>query len=529
MKNDNNPLMESFINDLLDILLDEEKSDLFSENDIVGVKTVMAESYYDKAEVLNKIANSEQFRQKFGSSKLVSNLINDLDKAYDIDLDFNFLNQKLESINLFEEKFFSNITYGTALKFILELIKNLITKYAQTKPIGEEEQLLFSNLYSLYKRTIEEITINDSNKVNFQQLYNQLKAAFVRANYKDADIYFEYLYLYTLNLKELIAPHDVNNNIVNYLNSNNNAESIRKTLIKVVEIKKLFENTAFRDTIFNRAKTQQEFTITFYFDFSDIKKQELIEQWVPLNANRDYNIFESILENIEYQIPEPDKLGVKILNTTGRSNLLHEREKLFDLLFRLELTNDFDYSTYSQQIITNICSTNIEYHKLGIAQLSKHRNRVVEFNLKTGCEQALLNNFLPNVTQYHLQITNLLSIDIGMKRVLNDAIKDNPNFINSIVNYLMTANSSSFFKILKPNLFKNNYLLISKQFLNNSANQLRNNKTLINNYKGILNMQLSKYFKDSELEFKNLVNSYNLNLNQEKDETIINIEEMLNN
>ena len=122
---------------------------------------------------------------------------------------------------------------------------------------------------NVLSRIIQCCTINDSNKVNFQQLYNQLKAAFVRANYKDADIYFEYFYLYTLNLKELIAPHDVNNNIVNYLNSSNNAESIRKTLIKVVEIKKLFENTAFRDTIFNRAKTQQEFTITFYFDFSE--------------------------------------------------------------------------------------------------------------------------------------------------------------------------------------------------------------------------------------------------------------------
>lgn len=527
MKNESNPLMESFINDFLNILLDENKSDLFNENDVGGVKTVMAESYYDKQDVLNKITNSVEFRQKFGSSKLVSNLIKDLVRAdYD---DFEHLNVRLEYINSFEEKFFTNISYGNALKFILEAVKNVTTKYAQVKPKEVEEQHLFSNLYNLHKRTIEEIKINDSNRVSFQQLYNQLKSTFVRGNYRDVDIYFKYFYLYTHNLKDIIAPNDVNNNVVNYLNSNNSAESIRKNLIEVVEIKNLFKNTVFRDTIFNRAKTQQEFAITFYSDFSETKKQELIEQWVPLNGNRDYNTFETILESIQYNIPNPDKLALKFLNTTGRSNLLAEREKLYDLLFKLELTNDFDYSTYSQQIITNICSTNINYHKLGINQLSQHRNRVVEFNLKRSCEQALLNNFLPNVTQYHHQIVNLLSIDVGMKRVLNDAIKDNPNFINSIVNYLMTANSSSFFNVLKPNLFKNNYLLISKHFLNNSANQLRNNKTLINNYKGILNMQLSKYFKDLELEFRNLVDSYNLNLNQEKDEIIGEIEKRLTN
>ncbi len=530
MKNDSNPLMESFINDLLDILLDEDKSDLFNENDIVGVKTVIAESYYDKEEVLNKIVKTEDFREKFGSSKLVSNLINDLNEVNDdeLELDFDFFNQRLEFINLFEEKFFSNITYGNAMNFILELIKKLITKYAQTKPKEVEEQHLFSNLYNLHKRTIEEIKINDKNRVNYQQLYNHLKATFVRGNYKDADIYFEYFYLYTFNLKDFIDPNDVNNNIVNYLNSTNSAEDIKKTLIKVVEIKTLFENPAFRETVFNRAKTQPDFAVKFYFDFEEQKKQELLEQWVPLNGNKDYNIFENILESIDYKIPDPDKLAIKFLNTNGRSNLIAEREKLFDLLFKLKLSKNFDYSTYSQQIISNICSTNINNHNLGINQLQKNRSRVVEFDLKSNCENTLLNTFLPNVKQYHQQITNLLSNSIGIsKKVINDTIKDNPSIRQSIVNFLLIAGNNIFFSAIKPILFKNNYLLVSKLFLNSAASQLRNNKGFINNFKSILKMQLSKYFKDLDVEFKNLIDSYNTNLTQEKDEIIVEIEDKL--
>lgn len=530
MKNNKNPLMDSFIDDILNILLDENKSSLFNEKDLVGVKTVMADSYYNNQQVLVKISNNESFRTKFGSSKLISNLIDDLIQSDNEEIDLVYLIDKLKVINQFEVKFFNNIIYGTSLKFILEFIKKIKPKYNQItgKEGSELYEELFPILYKFYKFIIEEIKINPSSQANFQQLYNEIKAAFVEQNYKNALTYFRYYYLFSNNLKNnIINFNDIINFISQYLNSSQTPDNIKKTISTFTSVKLLFENLTYRDVIFNRAKTQHDFAKEFYLDFDKQKQQELIEQWVPLNGSKDFNIFEDILENIKFKVPEPNKLAIKLLNSTGRSNLLAEKEKLYNLFFKINLSKEFDYSTYSQQIIANICSTNIDYHNLGMKQLEVNRNRIIEFDLKTNCEKALITNFLPNVTQYHQQIANLLNIGIGMKKVLNDTIRDNPNIRNTIVNYLMTAGSNTFFSVLKPNLFKTNYLLISKQFLNNAATQLRNNKGLINNYKSILIMQLSKYSKDLELEFKNLVESYNLNLNQEKDQTIVDIEDIL--
>jgi len=528
MKNNKSPLMVSFIDDFLDILLNENKSSLFNEKDLGGVKTVMAESYYNNQQVLLKISNNESLRTKLGSPKLISNLIDDLIQN---DIKESDLVNKLKVINKFETNFFNNSIYDTSLKFILEFIKKIGPKYNQI--IGKEGTELYEDLfpilYKFYNVVIEEIEINRSNQSLFEQLYREIKALFIEQNYKNVLIYFRYYYLFSNNLKDnIINFNDLTNVISQYLNSRQSPDNIKKTISTITNTKLLFVNLTYRNVIFNRSIAEHDFAKEFYFEFDKQKQQELIELWVPLNGKKDFNLFEDILENIEFKVPEPNKLANKLLNTIGLSDLLAEKDKLFNLLFKINLSKDFNYSIYSKHVISNICSTNIDYHNLGINQLEKHRNRVVEFDLKSNCEKTLLNTFLPNASKYHQQITNLLSTSIGInKKVINDIIKDNPSIRDSIVNYLLIAGNNLFFSALKPILFKNNYLLVSKQFLNTAASQLRNNKGMINNFKSILKIQLSKYFIDLGVEFKILVDSYNTNLTQDKDEIIIEIENKL--
>ena len=246
MQDKNNPLMESFVKDMLEILLDSNKTKMFDDTDIVGVKTVMSNSYFADEYVLEKISNNQALRGRFGSVKLITNIIEHINTSLEEDIDFQQLSKKLILINKFDQKNFSNLSLGTSLKFLFEITKNLLNKFNTASFKDEKERIDTESsipmLFEFYERIISNIRINDSNKGHFTQLYSNIKALFMGGNYKHAKLFFRFYHLYLKNSKNnVVNIADVENTIANYLNSSNTAKNIAESIKTNLKIRDFFE------------------------------------------------------------------------------------------------------------------------------------------------------------------------------------------------------------------------------------------------------------------------------------------------
>ncbi len=266
----------------------------------------------------------------------------------------------------------------------------------------------------------------------------------------------------------------------------------------------------------------------FYSCFDESKQQKIIEQWIPLNRNKNIVFFEEILNSINYQIPNSNQFANKLLNSAISSSNIDEKEKMYDLFFNIRVSNDYDYATYSNQIISNICSNDLNYQNFGLKQIEKHSKRINEYNLNENTKKTLLKTYLPNVNQYHNHIKNYMTSSFGInKKAFNNEIRDNKAIRDLLVDYLVNTGDSDLFGLIKPILFQNNYISFVKDFLNKAGNQIQHNKNLIDKYRVILELLMTKYFKDYANNLKSFIDEYNYNLNTEKDQIILALENKL--
>jgi len=524
MTNSNTKEKKSFIKELIFMFLDDARGDFFEDNELLKVKEIIADSYFDNLEVITKVARSEKYRTRLGSIKLISNIINQLPKKINEELKVSDYIQEFSILDKFEREYFDNLSFVNSLTIILEIIKKTHPKYVKLKEIEAKKEYieLYTLVYSLFKITVENVSLASDNSRIYQNLYNQVKANFSEQTYRHADIYFKYLHLFLSNLKNILNKNDINTSIIQFLNNGSSgAQRIKSIIEGTTHFEIFFKNSAFKTTILNRAKTDLKFMEVYYNDFGDEERQGLICGWIPVNGNHNPNQLEQVLEKIEYSIPKMDDFAGKVLGSASRTNNLSEKEKLYEIFNNLEVSEEYDFSSYSQLIISNICTTDVNLHNLGIKQYTSHSEHIVKHNLKIKCGNFLKSTLLVNVPQYHQQIKNIFTSDFGVeKSFINTALQDNPNIISSIVNYLVRSKDSEFFKLLKPILTKQNYLTISKSFLNNAASQIRNNKVLLDGYREILEMLMTKYYSDLKVEKDNFIANYRINYKGEEDELI---------
>ncbi|WP_299362160.1 P-loop NTPase fold protein [Winogradskyella sp.] len=525
---------ESFIENFFDLILDEEKVFLFEESKLNSINIAISNHHNNNLEKIKRISNSSILRKKLLTSGLLNQIISNLTRRISKDFKIDYFSNYIDILNTFNKSLFTQDIYTSSISFVYAATNKLRTDYnalldQEDDVVLKQYQITIKSFNKFYNRVIENIVINKNNKGHFDNIYNLSKSIFIEGNYKNASLFLSYYYLFENHSEKSIDKNDVKNTISKFLNSNIEAVQIKRDLTSSIGVKKLFENSNYLNIVFNRAKTSQDFIEQFYSYFDSTKQQELIEFWIPLNGSKDINVYEEILKNLKYNIPDSDKAANKMLANAGITNLLLEKEKIYDIVFNLDLSKEFDYTIYSNQIINLLCSTNLENHKLGFRQIDKHGKFVVKFDLKKKCEDTLKRRFLLNVNQYSTHIKNILEYKFGIsKKEINDFIKENQKAKNSIIDYLIRSQSLDFLIILKGFLYKSNYVDLSKVLLTSIALKIKSNKNQLNVFRNIIDELCSANLKGVEREFLDLMVSYSSNLSYNQfDELIIKIEERL--
>lgn len=301
----------------------------------------------------------------------------------------------------------------------------------------------------------------------YLNLYNQVKTLFQAKGFRNAEILFKYYYQYLENTKKnIINKNEIDTCIYQFLATRSlSAQKIKVTIENALSIEEFFENAGFKTELYNRAKSEKNFFDTFYENFSETDKQQLIVQWIPSNGNRDMGQFEEILEKIHSEIPNISEFANSILSATNEANNLLEKEKLYDVFFKLNLPGEYDYALYSQQVISSICSTDIKIHTLGIDQYSLRGQFVKTEKLK---ETAIpfLFSIITNLNTYHIIFENILNLKIGIdKRQFDKQICDTSNCVSYISDYLIQSGDLDFYKTVISKLLDYTISIIKERFI----------------------------------------------------------------
>ena len=330
---------EKFIKEMFSLFFDEKNNDFFMEKDLSNVKAIIADKYFDESEIIIKISEDEKLRLKYGSSKLVSNIIIDFSRKIEEESQLAYFIQRISCLNHFEDKFFDDNTIYSSIPIITDLLKKYQPEYDSLSSTEKEKKAQFDTffdiLFSLFKKIVIKVKITDQSRGGpFVSLYTQVKRSFFANNFKNAEIFFKYFFFFLENIKGTINLADVNSGINQFLGSSiNNANRIITSIKSVESAEDFFKRIHFKDQILNRAKSEESFIETFYNCFDDKDKISLLTHWLQFDAGRSLDSFKNILEKIEYSVPNADDFGNTILQAVDKLSTNSQKEEILEVFF----------------------------------------------------------------------------------------------------------------------------------------------------------------------------------------------------
>lgn len=480
-------LDEKQLKTLLDNFIDN--AFFYKSNEFDEVRKLIAIHYADNYEVLEKISTSKNARQLLASSGWLNNIITKITKP-----DFQFKEKSNEEglmlvfnmLVLYEDRFFTNLTYSLSLDFLAFSVGIIDEKFIKVDKYEEYESEI-DNLYDFFNKTITKIKVDQVHQNNYQRLFNLITKIFVFSAYKHATIWFRFYFLFNDRGKfENNIEQDVFNGTINFIRNSNNANQLKTCIESTMSIQEFYNKSRnYSNEIYNRASTNAEFAFVFYDTFSDKEKQAIVELW----SSKTKANFDSILVKVKQDIPDRVNLAKTILGHSRSQNNHNTKEGLFDSLFKLGLTpEELNGTIYSKLIINLICNTNINHHRLGV----KLYNTKPEFiDTKALKEKAVpfLFSIITNLNGYNEIFQNILKLKIGIdKRNFDAMMGTTNNAIAHVSQYLTHSGDASFYEVVTSKLLGETIGIIGQKVVEviNSNGKYKDLLEAINRDKGNL-------------------------------------------
>jgi hypothetical protein len=224
--------------------------------------------------------------------------------------------------------------------------------------------------------------------------------------------------------------------------------------------------TNFFTEIFNLCKTKPLFGIEFYTEFDVDKKQELIEFYVPINRNKTIPNLKQLLEGIDYDIPKKLEFSNKILKEAKTNTVHTEIKELYDIFFSSNLDEEtINSSDYSNQIISLICNSNAQLHKLGIEQFNENSDYVDYKELKEKVVPFLMS-IITNLATYSQFFINILNLKIGIdKRFFDKELNNSTSYLAHINNYIVSNGNINFYSTIISKVKDETIMNINDHFI----------------------------------------------------------------
>ncbi len=463
-----------------------ENADFYKTTELKEVRKIIVDIYYNDYELFDKISKSIKTRNLLSSVSLLKKIKSEVangsyefinDETY---LDILFL---IKCFNKYQDTFFTQELLIVSLDFIEYVIK-LVDADIVKKNIADEFKDEINDFFIYFKRIIEKIEIKEAKEENkFQSVYaSQVKAFFQHNNHQYASIWFRFYFLYYSNSKDKSARKtDVINTIATpFIRSSNKPEELRRTISDCIDLKEFMAlETNFFTEIFNLCKTKPLFGIEFYNEFDVDKKQELIEFYVPINRNKTIPNLKQLLEGIDYDIPKKIEFSNKILKEAKTNTVHTEIKELYDIFFSSNLDEKIiNSSDYSNQIISLICNSNAQLHKLGVEQFIKNSDYIDYKELKEKVIPFLLTIITDLVTYSHFFI-NILNLKIGInKRFFDKELNKNTSYLAHINNYIVSSGNINFYNTIISKVKDETIININDHFIRSISYDVKFNSIL---------------------------------------------------
>ncbi len=456
-------------NEILNSFIDNK--DFYKTSELGNVRKVIVENYYNDYDLFDKISKSSKTRTLLSSVSLLHKIITEI-----IGGRYEFRNEEIlvdilfivKNINKHQDTYFNKSLLIVSLDFLDFLIALIDSDIIKKNKVDDFEKEI-NELYTLYKRIIEKIDLEQKDENKFQNIFTKVKTYFQHNNYQYSRIWFKFYFLFYYNSKGNSARKtDVINTIsTSYIRDSNDPKELKKIISETIDFKEFIALEAnFLTEMFNLSKTKPLFAIEFYAEFDDSKKQKIIEFYIPVNQNKAIPSLKQVLEGIEYNIPNKLNFSNKILNATKTLTVHTERQELYNILFSSKLEEEIvNSSDYSNQIVGLICNNNAHLHQLGVTQFNENGDYIDKKKLKDKAIPFLMS-IITNLAAYGQFFINILNLRIGIdKRYFDSELKNSASYLAYINNYIVSSGNVNFYNAIVSKVKDETILNINNHFI----------------------------------------------------------------
>lgn len=455
-----NEILNSFI----------ENKDFYKTSELGNVRKIIVEHYHNDYDLFDKVSKSSKTRMLLSSVDLLHKIITEISGGR-----YKFRNEEsfvdilfiVKNINKYQDAFFNKSLLIVSLDFLGSLI-GLIDTDIIKKNKAENFEKELNEFYIFFKRIIEKIDLEQKEETKFQSIFNTLKTYFQHNNYQYSKTWFKFYFFFYSNSKgNSVIKTDVINTIsTSYFRNSNDPKNLKKIITETIDFNEFIAlEVSFLNEIFNLSKTKPLFAIEFYFEFDDIKKQQIIEFYIPVNRNKAIPSLKQVLEGIKYNIPNKLEFSNKILNATKSLTLHTERQELYNILFSSKLDEKTIKSTdYSNQIVGLICNNNVYLHQLGINQFNEYG--YVDKKILKDKAIPFLMAIISNLATFNQIFINILNLKIGIdKRNFDSELKNSTSYLAHINNYIVSSGNLNFYNCIISKVKDETILSINDHFI----------------------------------------------------------------
>ncbi|WP_318308523.1 hypothetical protein [Flagellimonas crocea] len=430
------------------------------------VRKVILENYSDDFEILEKISRTKTTRELLASPAWLKQVISTITQEK-----FQFGDKTLEEglqcfykeLVKYEEKFFNNSIYLESIDLLNRSIHVLNEKINSSKKSGEKD-LGIDSLYTYFKKVVIKVRIDQNHQNKYQQLFVQVKKVFGYGGYINSELWFKFFFLFKDKGKfQNNIEQEVLNGTINYIRNFSNARIILASIEGVMPVTEFFsQETKYSNQIYTKASADFHFAENFYPYFSVERKKSLLEIWLKKSLVN----FNTLIKKFEDDVPDRLDLAKSIVSQLRVQNTAKAKREFFDSLFNIGLSEkEINSTTYSDQVISLICHSNVDYHNLGYQQYSERKKYIDLEKLKEKAFKFLIST-IPNLNSHHIIFKNLLELKIGIdKRNFDKRISETPNSITQIENYLVNSGNAEFYKVLTSKLLDKTIGIIGDKVL----------------------------------------------------------------
>jgi DNA polymerase III delta prime subunit len=500
-----------------------EYHELFNKDELSPIRQALSSYFSYDLDVFGKISGDRNLRVKLSSPEYLANVISVANEMHeggkqeriDTSEGHNRVIQVCQGLIQYDS---SILTVSVTKEILNFLIFNLegIADYSpyQTANINA----LIEPIFPLFLKAIEVKKGNDELRLD---LMNTIISNFTCDNYRYANDFFRLLYAYK-SIADPDAVLQANTVISDYI-AYEHSGNIKQTVESTIDLNEFFLDKILTDVIKLRVLVEASFLNTFYIYFDENDQYLILTTWLSADSE---SILE-LLKTIDFKVTKGDELGFQILQLASSQSSWAEKKTLYSILMRLPLSDTFDYSRYSEQVIELIVSANKQYQELGLQQLMQYEKYINEYKLQSASENKLRDIYFSNLPAYSQNIENILKSNFGgNKKLINDltAIED---IKENIVAFVLANDDVKFFNTIKSYLYKRNIIDLSKLFLIRAAERVRNDKNFITTYHEVLESISKKYMEDYKMEMAYFIENHKLGLQVEPHDFIKQIESLI--